>query len=335
MLLDSAGTVQWQKTYGGANNDKANSIQQTRDSGYIVSGSSLSTDGDVTGHHGTATYQGEDYWVVKLSATGAIQWQKSLGGTGQDISTSIQQTTDGGYIVGGYSASTDGDVTGLHTGGTVVTNPDNWLVKLDPTGTMQWEKTYGGTFSEYAYATQQTIDGGYMMGGSTNSVNGDVTPVHGTNNDFDYWLMKTDASGNLQWQKTLGGSNVDDGYSAIQSADGGYMIAGNRSSTDGDLSGDPAGGFWVVKMAAPNGLSEITAADNLRVYPNPAQDMVTVRSDESALVPYTLTDITGRVILSGITKGKQTLIDIRSLCPGAYVLQTGEINKESFKIVKE
>lgn len=130
--LSSTGSIQWQKTLGGTAGEDASSIQQTIDGVYIVAGITQSNNGDVTGNHGDY-----DYWVVKLSSTGSIQWQSFLGGTSLDFASSIQQTTDGGYVVAGYSSSTDGDVSNNHG------YSDNWVVKLSSTGSIQWQKLLG------------------------------------------------------------------------------------------------------------------------------------------------------------------------------------------------
>src|SRR5688572_13509106 len=128
-----------------------------------------------------------------------IVWQKCMGGTGYDYATSIQQTTDGGYIVGGKSASYDGDVTGHH--GTAY---DYWIVKLDSSGNIQWQKSYGGNGADENYSLQQTTDGGYILAGGSMSDEGDVSGHHGGNNTYDYWIVKIDSMGNLQWQKSIG-----------------------------------------------------------------------------------------------------------------------------------
>ncbi|MBX3257764.1 MAG: T9SS type A sorting domain-containing protein [Chitinophagaceae bacterium] len=235
--FDAAGNIQWQKTLGGRYFDEAYSIQQTTDGGYIVAGNSSSNDGDVSGNHG-----GNDYWVVKLDATGNIQWQKSLGGTGEDKAKSVQQTTDGGYIVAGYSNSNDGDVSGNHGG------YDYWVVKLDTTGNIQWQKSLGGTDTEWAYSIQQTTDGGYIMAGYSASKNGDLTGNHG---DYDYWIVKLDTTGNIQWQKSLGGTGRDVANSVRQTADGGYIVAGYTTSNDKNVSGNHGSvDYWIVKLGA-------------------------------------------------------------------------------------
>jgi len=233
--LDSNGNIEWKKTLGGSDYDKAYSIQQTNDGGYIVVGHTWSNDGDVSGNHG-----GEDYWVVKLDSNGYIEWQKALGGSNYDNAYSIQQTNDGGYIVAGWASSTDGDVSGNHGG------LDYWIVKLDAYGNIIWQKCLGGSERDWAESIQQTKDGGYIVAGYTESNDGDVSGNHGR---ADYWIVKLDAYGNIIWQKCLGGSDDDWAYSIQQTNDGGYIVAGWASSTDGDVSGNHGGlDYWIVKL---------------------------------------------------------------------------------------
>ena len=231
-------TIQWQRSLGGTSDDVACSIKGTIDGGYIVAGGSHSNDGDVTGNHG-----GYDYWVVKLNSLGSIQWQKSLGGSANEIASSIQQTTDGGYIVVGQSTSNDGDVTGHHG---IIINDDYWVVKLDNSGNIQWQKSLGGTQNDSGLSIQQTTDGGYIVTGYSGSNDGDVTGNHGT---IDYWVVKLDNSGNIQWQKSLGGTGDENGYFIQQTLDGGYIVAGYSNSNDGDVTGNNgANDYWVVKL---------------------------------------------------------------------------------------
>src|SRR5262249_32921920 len=133
--LDSSGTLEWQKCLGGTNIEYALCVQQTADSGFIFAGITNSTDGDIKGNNGSY-----DYWVVKLHSSGNLQWQKCLGGSLYEEPWSIQQTSDGGFIASGQSTSIDGEVTGNHGGA-----GDMWLVKLDGSGTIQWQKCLGGT----------------------------------------------------------------------------------------------------------------------------------------------------------------------------------------------
>ena len=233
--LDATGSIQWQKSLGGSGYEEAYSIQITSDGGCILAGKSNSTDGNVSGNHG-----GYDYWIVKLDASGNIQWQKSLGGSGEDVAYAIQTTTDGGYIVAGYTYSINGNVTGNHGG------YDYWIVKLDASGNIQWQKALGGTAGDAAFAIQTNSDGSCILAGSTYSNNGNVTGNHG---GYDYWVVKLDATGIIQWQKTLGGTNYDQALSIQSTSDGGSVVAGYTQSNDGNVTGYHGGtDYWVVKL---------------------------------------------------------------------------------------
>ena len=227
--------ISWQKSLGGSGYDRATSIQQTSDGGYIVAGNSSSIDEDVTGNHGNS-----DYWIVKLNSVGSIVWQKSLGGSGNDSATSIQQTSDGFYIVAGSSSSINGDVTGNHGG------VDYWIVKLDSLGSILWQKSLGGSGNDYAQSIQQTSDGGYIVAGYSTSINGDVTGNHGNS---DYWIVKLNHVGSIVWQKSLGGSGFDYAWSIQQTSDGGHIVAGYSTSINGDVTGNHGDyDSWIVKL---------------------------------------------------------------------------------------
>jgi len=232
-------SIAWQKCLGGTINEEAHSIQQTADGGYIVAGDTDSNDGDVSGNHGSI-----DVWVVKLNSSGSITWQKCLGGSGWDYAFSIQQTSDGGYIMAGYTASNDGDVSGNHG------NDDFWVVKLNAEGSITWQKCLGGSNEEWPLSIQQTSDGGYIVAGYTNSNDGDVSGNHNPITS-DYWVVKLNSSGSITWQKCLGGSQDEGAYSIQQTSDGGYIVAGISSSNDDDVSGNHGySDYWVVKLNA-------------------------------------------------------------------------------------
>lgn len=236
--LSATGTIEWQKTLGGTQNEYAYSIQRTSDGGYVVAGNTTSTNSDVTANNG-----GSDIWIVKLSSTGSIQWQKTLGGTVNDFAKSIQQTTDGGYIVAGYAASIDGDVTGVQGGF------DYWVVKLTATATIAWEKTAGGSSTDIALSIQQTSDGGFIVSGVTSSNDGDVTGYSG-GFGYDTWVVKLSSTGSIQWGKTIGGTDDDVIYSIKQISDGSYITGGYTSSNNGDVSGNHGGyDVWFVKLS--------------------------------------------------------------------------------------
>ncbi len=245
--LDKDGKIEWQKALGGSEYDVAHSVQQTSDGGYIVAGETYSSDGDVSGYH-----EGGDAWIVKLDKDGNIQWQKALGGSDWDVAYSVQQTSDGGYIVAGWTASNDGDVSGSGYHG----ERDIWIIKLDSSGNIQWQKALGGSDDDWANGIQQTSDGGYIVAGGTYSNDGDVSGS-GYHGKGDSWIVKLDSSGNIQWQKALGGSDDDWANSIQQTSDEGYIVAGWTASNDGDVSGwhegydshdYPYSDCWVVKL---------------------------------------------------------------------------------------
>jgi len=209
--LSTSTSVTWVKTYGGANYDYVYSMQQTSDIGYVVAGQTSSFgSGD------------SDFWVLKLDLNGNVQWEKTYGISGSiDTATSIQQTTDGGYIVSGFMNS-----------------PDFSILKLNLNGNVQWQKTYdignncftGGDVP----SIRQTLDGGYIMLGHTCSSAG-----------IDILVLKLDLNGNIQWQKTYG-NNIDTIGSIQQTSDGGYIVAGTSYAY--------AGGIWILKLDSNGGV---------------------------------------------------------------------------------
>lgn len=233
--LDVSGSIEWQNSFGGSNYDGARSIQQTSDGGYILAGATRSNDGDVVGNHGEA-----DYWLVKINGIGNIEWQKCLGGSGNDIAMSVQQTLDGGYFVAGYASSNDGDVLGNHG------EADYWIVKINGIGNIEWQNCLGGSDYDTHGNAQQTIDGGFIVTGWATSIDGDITNSHGGG---DNWIVKLNNIGNIEWEKSFGGTDWDMGTSICQTTDGGYITAGKTKSNNGDVSGNHGNSdYWIVKI---------------------------------------------------------------------------------------
>jgi hypothetical protein len=231
----SVPPIEWEKCFGGSDYDTPNSVEETNDGGYIIAGRSTSNDGDVSGNHGK-----RDAWIVKLKSNGELDWQKTLGGSGDDAAHAIRKTSDGGYIVAGYSEISDEDVSGKHR------SSDCWVVKLKSNGEIEWQKLFGGSNPDEAWDVQQTSDDGYIIAGSSTSNDGDVSGNHGKH---DAWIVKLKSNGELDWQKSLGGSNLDYAYAIRQTKDGGYIIAGTTFSDDGDVSGKhKSTDGWVVKL---------------------------------------------------------------------------------------
>ncbi|MDD2889850.1 MAG: T9SS type A sorting domain-containing protein [bacterium] len=189
---NSSGDTLWTKTFGGTGSDYGYSLQQTTDSGYILCG--------YTSSFGAG---GSDIYLIKTNSSGDTLWTKTYGGTGSDYGYSVQQTTDSGYIVCGYTYS-------FGAGGS-----DAWLIKTDGNGDTLWTKTFGGTGSDYGHSVQQTTDGGYIVCGYTYSFGAGGS---------DAWLIKTDGNGDTLWTKTFGGTDSDNGWSAQQTGDGGFIV---------------------------------------------------------------------------------------------------------------
>ena len=203
-VMASAPQMQWYKTFGGSYGDGAYSVQQTTDGGYILAG--------YTESYGSG---GVDVYLIKTDSSGNQQWYKTFGGSYDDSAASVQQTTDGGYIIAGYTYSYSSTLYA-----------DVYLIKTDSSGIQQWFKTFGGSYGDWAYSVQQTTDGGYIIVGGTSSYGSNI----GSTSYADVYLIKTDSSGNQQWYKTFGGSSNENGYMVQQTSDGGYILAGYTES---------------------------------------------------------------------------------------------------------
>ena len=221
LKTDANGDTLWTRAYGGSGDDKATSIQQTTDGGYIVAGETKS--------FGAGNY---DAWLLKTDANGDTVWTRTYGGSAEDYGWSVQQTTDSGYVMAGYSASFGAG------------SLDFYLVKTDANGDSLWTRTYGGSGVDMGFSVQQTSDGGYVFAGSTTSFGA---------GSFDFYLVKTDGNGDTLWTGVYGGSGTDYGWSVQQTTDGGYIIAGETTSFG-------AGNYdvYLVKVAGESLLPDVT-----------------------------------------------------------------------------
>jgi len=206
----SEPNVEWDKTFGGSEYNSGSSVQQTGDGGYIIAG-----------YKGSYETGEMDVWLIKTDSKGNKDWDKALGGNGNDAGSSAWQTSDGGYIVIGTTESYGAG------------EADVWLVKTDSTGNKEWDSTFGGSEDDSGSAVQQTSDGGYIVVGNTWSY-GD--------GDSDIWLIKTDSEGNKEWDRAFGGSGSDMGFSVQQTGNGGYIIAGYT-----DSYGAGEDDVWLIK----------------------------------------------------------------------------------------
>jgi hypothetical protein len=214
--FSQAPAKQWDADFGGSEIEQLSAGQQTKDGGYIFGGYSESgISGDVT----QSNRGSSDYWVVKTDSNGIKQWDARFGGTSVDKLTALQQTSDGGYILGGISFSgIGGDKTQPNKG-----INDYWIVKINGKGKKQWDATFGGNSFDELYALQQTADGGYILGGASFSdSSGDKTQR--TRGGKDFWIVKVDPAGNKEWDAAFGGSAFEELFSLRQTKDGGYIL---------------------------------------------------------------------------------------------------------------
>lgn len=244
LSIDSSGNYLNSACYGGSEDDYAQQMNRCLDGGYMLCGSPFSVNGNVTNNHG-----GNDFWVIKVDKNGNLKWEKSLGGSSPDWGMCASETADGGVIAGGWTGSTDGDVNCTH-----YSNVDAWMVKLDSSRNIQWQKCYGGSDIDAIQRILPLGDGSYLFMGSTSSHDGDITDQHGAG---DFWVGKTDHWGNLLWNHCYGGTAYDNPLFIKQLSDGNYIIGGGTTSNDGDVSGNHSfSGYWdmwIIKIS-PDGV---------------------------------------------------------------------------------
>ena len=235
------------KTFGGSNDDEANDIINTSDGGFMVIGSSKSSDGLIQKKIGSES----DILLIKFDSNKSIEWVKNYGGSKDDRGQSVVEVSGIGYALLGYSMSNDGDASnneGFH---------DNWVILIDSIGNIIWEKSYGFSGHDHAYNIIQTKDGNLFFNGfldvtasrglgSTEKVGRSIK--HGVG---EFWCHKIDLEGNILWRKYFGGTNNDRSYDSIETAEGDFIIVGSSESSDNDI-GSPKGSYdiWVIKVSS-------------------------------------------------------------------------------------
>lgn len=245
LKTDSQGNLLWQRSLGSSVNDLAYQMRLDDEDNIYVIGESHGDDGNISDPCNFI-----DYWIAKLNTNGDLLWDRILGGSYIDWGKAILPTSDGGYIAGGYTTSTDGDVSCTEPS---LDQSDAWIVKLDSNNNIEWDQCYGGSYNETVYDIVETEDNGYLIAGNTNSNDGDVNGLHGSpgGEAYDIWVWKIDSTGNIEWQKCFGGSN-DEGDTKITYAGYGEYILNSRSnSVDGDVSGNHSDYYpdlWLIKI---------------------------------------------------------------------------------------
>lgn len=424
LKFDSSGNIEWQKTIGGDQDDTLNDLKQTQDGGYILAGSSVS---GISGEKTEPSRGNMDYWVLKLSATGNIEWQKTFGGDAVDIALDIVQIPDGSYILAGNSQSgISGDRTINNSG-----NQDIWTLKLDSNGNIEWQKAFSFVDIFYCQGIDYTDDGGYIIGSSDSQTIYSALKVSSTGNfqwqkfysglgpttfmtnikktsdsgyiltgfsdtnaggaksedsmgNFDYWILKIDQNGEKEWDNTIGGLYGEGCYNTLESTEGGYFVTGFSSSnttgdktedsngladywiiklndlgivewqntmggendesfpkscqlidgsyivagkSDSNISGDKTensrGGqdFWIVKHAQTLGLEENPFATAITLYPNPVENILQINTQDKTIDQVNIYTITGSKVLQLDIDTISPTVDVSSLAAGVYYVQ--------------
>lgn len=293
LKIDSAGTLEWVKNYGGSDYDEINSVVRSTDSCYVFTGVSSSNDFDIIDHIGPVgesdvivgkidslgnliwlksygsdesdrgnqiiktrdscflicgykNFVFSDYYILKINGNGEILWEKTYGGSEFDGANSICELRSGNIVVCGETTSDDGDVSTLNG------YNDNWVIFLDSAGNLLWERSYGSGGADIGYQIFETLDSSILITSLTTQNGGDVTGYH-VGESGDFWIIKIDTLGIIEWGNCYGGSNEDYGYGSVQIEDSSYVIVGMSFSEDGDVISHYDGveynpDLWAIKL---------------------------------------------------------------------------------------
>ncbi len=244
---DDTPATEWDHRYGGTGLDSLVTVLLTADGGYLLAGSSTSpVGGDLT----EPSRGGADYWLVKVDALGAVQWQHRYGGPANDWLAAASPSPDGGYLLAGTTFSgVGGELTEASRG-----RRDLWVLKVDALGSLQWQHRYGGSGNEYAATVEADPDGGFVVGASTTSAGGSGEVSQPSRGGTDYWLLRLSAQGTVLWDKRLGGSGEDVLAGVAPRPGYGYAVGGTSDSPAGSgehqLPGRGAADYWTLLLGA-------------------------------------------------------------------------------------
>jgi hypothetical protein len=311
--VDHYGNALWQQSYGGSAADDAFSLTATADGGFAMAGTTYSTDGQVTGSHGA-----QDAWLIKADAQGTLQWQHAYGSSGHDVFFEVHHTTDGGFVMAGHTDTEDGDVQGLLGDG------DVWVVKVDALGAIQWQKCLGGLADDMGHSIRQTPDGGYavLCSAVTNGMH--ISGFHG---EMDYWLVRLSATGDILWQRCLGGSDGEIPKALEITSDGCYLMVGESRSHDGDVENEPGqSDIWVVKLAADELSTGVPTTPvptgGLLLAPHPASSHTWLTIEAMGpTATVSVLDAKGRQVLNKLQTVPTDRLELTSLVPGLYTVR--------------
>ncbi len=290
------GDTLWTKTYGGANDEYGNAVQQTSDGGYIITG--------FTGSFGAGN---DDVYLIKTNLNGDTLWTKTYGGTDNDYGNDVRQASDGGYIISGITASFGAGAS------------DVYLIKTDTNGNVLWTKTYGGTGNDYAYSVGQTMDEGYVMAGATNSF---LT----ANDNSDVYLIKTDANGNNDCYQ--GNANTIVSYTATHVASTHTVISSGGSVSMTTTVVGSADNDSTLCLSV--GIKELSINNTISIYPNPVTDQLIIDGNwkTNKTMKLTIYNISGKTIHTEVISSKQESINCSPYPAGVYFIIVADENKQ-------
>ncbi len=243
LKFNSEANLEWNKTYGGSGDDRGYDIIQTSDNGFAILGYTDSSDGDITINNGF-----RDFWLAKLDASGNLTWQKSFGFPGADEGTAIIETSDNDFLISGVLDVTSSGGQGNlgrfvmeHAGG------DYWAIKVSSSGDLIWSRFYGGSFTDSPTGIIENNNNEFIFVGGSDSNDVDITNNKGS---YDFWVVKSEAGGNMIWEKSFGGSEIDEARGIVSTYDGSHIIVGDTRSNEQDVSlNNGAADLWIIKIS--------------------------------------------------------------------------------------
>ncbi len=320
--VDSMGNIIWSKLFGGNLSDYLVSIDKTEDGDFVCAGYSNSNDSAFSNNHG-----GLDFWVVKFDSLGNLLWQKIYGGSGNEEAHTIVASENNSMMIMGYNSSSDGDITGHHGQSF---NQDLWIVKLDSSGNLIWERSYGSTDFQVGYAMCKTNDGNFVVTGGGNGNDGDLLGVPGFSST---WIFKIDTSGTILWSGRFGSNGSEGKQYSVKTYDSKTFYFITHPLTSGGNVTTFYGGFDDVWLGSITDTSQALEVNQITqyhwgsVFPNPVQDKLNLTLYDPKPTLIQLCDALGNILHTFKTDGKYLTIDLGEYPAGFYLLKILQNNK--------